>query len=65
MVDEGLAAPCTNDVGVAGSIGALWSVGGGAWVVCVAVCCGCLVGGNLFYSWGYTAAYLNKDFIHL
>ena len=43
MGDDVLAGPCTRIVGVANSVGALWSVGGGAWVVCVVVCCGCFV----------------------
>ena len=45
MGHDQLAGPCTSDVGVANSIGALWSLGGCAWVFCVAVCC-CLVGGK-------------------
>ena len=34
MVDHGLAGPCTDSVGVANSVGALWSLGGGAWLIC-------------------------------
>ena len=47
-VDQ-LAGPCTDDVGIANSIGALWVLGGGAWVICVVDCCGWLSRGNLFY----------------
>ena len=46
MGNDQLAGPCTDDVGVAFFVGALWQLGGGAWVVCVVVCCGCLAGGN-------------------
>ena len=49
MGDDLLAGPCTGDVGVTNSVGALWQLGGGAWLVCVAICCGYFVGGNLFY----------------
>ena len=28
MVDDGLAVPCTDGVGVANFVGALWSMGG-------------------------------------
>ena len=48
MVANGLAGPCPDVVGIANSVGALWLVGGGAWLVCVVVCSGCL-GGYLFY----------------
>ena len=37
MEDDQLAGPCTSDVGVANSVGALWSVGGGALVFCISV----------------------------
>ena len=33
MVDDLLAGPRSDVVGVTNSIGALWSVGGGAWVL--------------------------------
>ena len=46
MVDDLIAEPYTDEVGVANFVGALWELGGGAWVFCVAVCCGCFVGGN-------------------
>ena len=46
MVDDLIAEPYTDEVGVANFVGALWELGGGAWVICVAVCCGCFVGGN-------------------
>ena len=50
MVDNGLAGPCTDDMGIAYFISARWSIGGGAWLVCVALCCGCLkVLGLTFY----------------
>ena len=50
MVDDGLAGLYTDDMGVAYFVGALRSIGGGAWLVCVAVCCGCLkVPGLTFY----------------
>ena len=48
MGDDLLAGPCTDEVGIANSISALWQLVGGAWVVCVAVGCGCFVGGHLF-----------------
>ena len=50
MVDDWLAGQCSDFLGVANSVGALWSKSGGAWLICVAVCCGCFVGGNLFYN---------------
>ena len=40
MVDDRLAGHCTNDVGVANSVGVLGSIGGGACLVGVVVCCG-------------------------
>ena len=49
MGDDQLVGPFTGEVGVANSVGALWQLGGGASVVCVSVCCGCLAGGNPFY----------------
>ena len=48
MGDEQLAGLCTGGVGVSNSAGALWSLGGGTRVFCVAVRCACFVGGNLF-----------------
>ena len=59
--DDQLAGPCTDDVGVANSVGALWLLGGGAWVICVVDCCGCLSSGNILpltyptYLKGYEA----------
>ena len=38
MRDDQLAGLCTDEVGVANFVGALWQLGGDAWVVCVAVC---------------------------
>ena len=38
-----------GNVGVADSIGALLSLGGACELGGFVVCCGCLVGGNLFY----------------
>ena len=38
MGDDPLAGPCTDNLGVALFVGALWQLGGGAWLVCVAVC---------------------------
>ena len=35
MGDDVLAGPCTDNVGVANSVAALWLLGGGAWVVCI------------------------------
>ena len=35
-------------MGAVNFIGALWHLGGGAWLVCVAVCCGCLA--KTFFS---------------
>ena len=46
MGDDLLAGHCTDEVGFADSVGALWSVGDGAWLVCVAVCCGCFIDNN-------------------
>ena len=57
MVNDGLAGPCTDNVGVAYSVGALRSMGGGAWVVCVAVCCGCFLGVSCF-AWGDFVVFL-------
>ena len=37
MGDDGLAGPCTGNVGVANSVGALGLLGGGAWLVGVFV----------------------------
>ena len=35
MGDDLLAGPSNDNVGVADSVGALWSIGGGAWLVFV------------------------------
>ena len=48
MGDDLLAGPSNDNVGVADSVGALWSIDGGAWLVFVVFCCGYFVGGNLF-----------------
>ena len=48
MGDDLLAGPSNDNVGVVDSVGALWSIGGGAWLVFVVFCCGYFVGGNLF-----------------
>ena len=37
MVDDRLAGPCTSNLDVANSVGALWSIGGGAWLVSVEI----------------------------
>ena len=42
MGDDVRAGLCTGNVGIANSVGAQWQLGGGAWVICVVVCCGCL-----------------------
>ena len=52
MGDDQLARPCIDDVGVADSVGARWSLGGGAWVICVVDCCGCLSGVTCFTKTG-------------
>ena len=46
MESDGLAGTCTDDVGVARSVGALWLLGGGAWLIGVIVCSGCFVSHN-------------------
>ena len=46
MVDNRLAGPCTNVVGVATSVGAQWSLGGCAWLIGVTVNCGFLILGR-------------------
>ena len=43
MVDNRLAGPCSNIVGIATLVGAQWSIGGCAWLIGVAVYCGFLV----------------------
>ena len=56
MGDDQLAGPCTDDVGFANSVGALWLLGGGAWgsvllivvVVCLGVTC---------FGWGWFCAF--------
>ena len=40
MGDDLLAGPCTCNVGVAVFVGALWPLGCGAMLVCVAACWG-------------------------
>ena len=41
MLHDRLAGPGTDDVGVANSVGALRSIGGGAWLVGVVVMRAC------------------------
>ena len=57
MGDDLLAGPCTSKQSIANFVGALWSVGDGAWFICDVVCFGCFVGGNLFI-WGYFVKFL-------
>ena len=48
MVDDGGSCALHRQCGRRQFRWCLWSMGGGAWVVFVAVCWGCFVGGNLF-----------------
>ena len=41
MVDNRLAVPCINDMGIANVVDALWLIGGGAWPGSFGVCRGC------------------------
>ena len=53
MGDDGLAGPCTGNVGVANSVGALWQLGGGALALFFVFCTVQRFASFLCFCWLY------------